>query len=333
MNWMHALRRTGQLVLLTLPLLAASACGSNNNDGGGPNGSELSVAKAAPSGDAQTDIVGHQLANPLRIVVTRAGVPEPGATVAWQTSATAALLTPATGVTGADGTAATVLKLGTAAGAQTVQASVAGAGSVSFVATAVHDAPSKLRLLTSGPVTGLVNTTLAQPLQAKAEDQFGNAVAGVSVHWQVAAGTATLSPATSTTNAQGVASTALTFGNTVGAIQIQAQSQGLTGSPAVLAATATAAPAFVTVQLLSSGGNRFSPTALTIARGTTVRFDWVGGFHDVTANGSPSFQSSGAPIAAPHTYDVTFTTAGTFNYFCSIHGSPGAGMHGAIVVQ
>jgi plastocyanin len=30
---------------------------------------------------------------------------------------------------------------------------------------------------------------------------------------------------------------------------------------------------------------------------------------------------------------VTFTTAGTYQYYCKIHGSPGAGMHATIVVQ
>jgi len=331
MNWMQSPKGAGR-VALTL-LLAVSACGSNDNGSGGPSGAALSVAKASPSGDAQTDIVGRQLADPLRIVVTRAGVPEPVAAVSWQTSATGALLTPATGTTDASGIATTLFKLGTSAGAQAVQASVAGAGAVRFGATALHDVPSRLRLLTSGPVTGPINTTLAQPLQAKAEDQFGNPVGGVSVHWQVTTGTATLTPATSTTSAQGVATTALTFGSTVGAIQVQAQSQGLNGSPAVLSANATAAPSFVTVQLLTSGGNRFSPSAVTIARGTTVRFDWVGGFHDVTSAGSPGFQSSGNPTSAPHTFDVTFTAPGAFNYFCTVHGTATTGMHGTIVVQ
>ncbi|MGH7702344.1 MAG: plastocyanin/azurin family copper-binding protein [Gemmatimonadales bacterium] len=93
------------------------------------------------------------------------------------------------------------------------------------------------------------------------------------------------------------------------------------------------APGSTTVQLLSSGGNRFSQAVLTVASGTTVRFEWVGGTHNVTSNGSPSFSSSGAPTAAPHTYDVTFTTPGSYNYFCSVHGTATTGMRGTIVVQ
>ena len=30
---------------------------------------------------------------------------------------------------------------------------------------------------------------------------------------------------------------------------------------------------------------------------------------------------------------VTFDTTGTYGYFCIPHGSPGAGMHGTIIVQ
>jgi len=45
--------------------------------------------------------------------------------------------------------------------------------------------------------------------------------------------------------------------------------------------------------------------------GTTVTFVWEDGFHDVTAAGSPNFQSSGDPVSAPKTFPVTFTEAGT----------------------
>jgi plastocyanin len=329
------MRTTGRTVSLALlPLLALSACGSHNDYSGGPSQPALTVAKGNPSGDAQTATVGHELANPFRIVVTRAGVPEPGATVTWQTSVPGAVLSPATSATDALGLAGTVLKLGPAAGAQSVQVSVGGAGSgVAFAATAVADAPSKLRLLTSGRVSGAVNTTLALALESKVEDRFGNAVGGVTVNWRVISGSASVAPATSVSGANGVASTTLTFGSVPGPIQIETSSQGLSGSPAILNASATGPQSSVTVQLLSSGGNRFSPTELTVAAGTTVHFDWVGGFHDVTSSGTPSFQNSGAPTSGPHTYDVSFTTPGRYEYFCSIHGSPGAGMHGTIVVQ
>jgi plastocyanin len=89
------------------------------------------------------------------------------------------------------------------------------------------------------------------------------------------------------------------------------------------------------------GNNSFSPAAMTVAPGTTVRWTWdtcsspdpYGGtgaptctdhsiVWDVSATGSPT-QSQGS-------YQRTFDTAGTYNYHCAIHG---AAMSGKVVVQ
>lgn len=66
------------------------------------------------------------------------------------------------------------------------------------------------------------------------------------------------------------------------------------------------------------GNNFFSPANLTVATGATVTWTWAMGdtLHTVTfddhAPGSNP-QSSG-------TFQRTFATAGTYTYFCSIHG-------------
>jgi len=76
---------------------------------------------------------------------------------------------------------------------------------------------------------------------------------------------------------------------------------------------ATGGTASVTV-----GNFFFSPASITVATGATVTWTWATGdtLHTVTfddnAPGS-SPQSSG-------TFQRTFATAGTYTYFCSIHG-------------
>lgn len=74
-------------------------------------------------------------------------------------------------------------------------------------------------------------------------------------------------------------------------------------------------------------GMAFSPTTLTVAKGTTVTWandDTVG--HTVTGdNGGPK---SGT-INNHETYSYTFNAAGTFKYHCSIHPS----MTGTVIVQ
>lgn len=76
--------------------------------------------------------------------------------------------------------------------------------------------------------------------------------------------------------------------------------------------------------------NKFTPSSLTIPPGTTVVWQWTGknqhsvvGTFDSTAVDSGTHQGSG-------TFSFTFTTAGTYNYHCGVHGPA---MSGKIVVQ
>jgi plastocyanin len=83
---------------------------------------------------------------------------------------------------------------------------------------------------------------------------------------------------------------------------------------------------FVTVQDFT-----FTPDDLTIAVGDTVQWDNVDGFHNVVADGGTF--TSGPPASDPWTFSHTFNSAGTFAYYCEVHGGPGgAGMSGSIIV-
>jgi len=98
---------------------------------------------------------------------------------------------------------------------------------------------------------------------------------------------------------------------------------------ALLGASAFAADHRVTV---GGSANVFTPKTLTINTGDTVTFVNGGGFHDVNANDN-SF-SSGGPTTDAFSFTHQFSTAGTFGYYCTVHGSPsGAGMAGTITVN
>jgi len=80
------------------------------------------------------------------------------------------------------------------------------------------------------------------------------------------------------------------------------------------------------------GGNKFSPSTLTINTGDTVIFKNGGGDHNVVADDN-SF-TSGAPSTDAWSISQTFTTAGTKRYYCVVHGGPGgSGMSGVITVN
>jgi len=76
----------------------------------------------------------------------------------------------------------------------------------------------------------------------------------------------------------------------------------------------------------------------TIQVGDTVHWVWDEGFHDVrSVNGSAEAFDSGAPTTGA-TFDHTFTKAGTFTYYCSVHGNDNgngtaSGMAGTITVS
>jgi plastocyanin len=78
----------------------------------------------------------------------------------------------------------------------------------------------------------------------------------------------------------------------------------------------------------------FNPTTRTVAAGTTVTWvnqDGVG--HTVTYDSGPGSSFDSGTLAGQGSFSVTFNTVGAVQYHCKIHGSPGAGMHGTIVVQ
>ena len=81
-----------------------------------------------------------------------------------------------------------------------------------------------------------------------------------------------------------------------------------------------------TSNAITVSSNFYSPNLTTVPAGTTVTWTWAGGTHDVTfdtGNLKSPTQSSG-------TYERRFTTAGTYDYHCSVHG---AAMSGRVVVQ
>jgi plastocyanin len=93
--------------------------------------------------------------------------------------------------------------------------------------------------------------------------------------------------------------------------------------------TAAAQPALAVVEV-AMHDNYFSPAALTIEPGTTVRWTNRGGIiHDVKSTADSTTLDS--PILSTgESFEFTFTAPGTYNYLCSIHPRT---MLGQIVVE
>jgi hypothetical protein len=83
-----------------------------------------------------------------------------------------------------------------------------------------------------------------------------------------------------------------------------------------------------------SGHNGSTNRAVdTVAVGGTVTWTWTntGNIpHSVESEGSPTFTSSAIRTGDGSTHQATFSTPGTYQYDCAVHG---AAMSGTIVVQ
>ncbi|MET0555959.1 MAG: plastocyanin/azurin family copper-binding protein [Vicinamibacteria bacterium] len=99
---------------------------------------------------------------------------------------------------------------------------------------------------------------------------------------------------------------------------------------ACLAAAGAASAATVQVIATSTPDGAFVPQTVTIRVGDTVRWTNVDGMHNVVADDNT--WTSGSPAVAPWTFSRTFTAAGTVGYNCNLHGQPGSGMFGTVIV-
>lgn len=300
-----------------------------------PPSPPLVLAKGVPSGDAQAAIVSSTLPAPLRVRATRGTGPAVGEAVTWSTTSGQVV---GSGATGADGIATGTWTLGGVIGTHTATAT-SGAAAVQFTATATAPPQANLAIAKAQPSgdgqSAPLGTLLPDPLRVIVT-QNGVPVAGQVVTWQTSAANGFFDPAQAATGQDGIALGRWTLGTPVGE---QAATATLTaqsgGASVAFAATATGGQGGGTVEihLTLSGGARFAPANVVITAGTTVRWIWDDGPHTVTSNGQPSFSDSPAADNPPRTFEFTFTQPGTYQYYCTVHGSPGSGMRGTVVVQ
>jgi hypothetical protein len=114
---------------------------------------------------------------------------------------------------------------------ETLTLTVTPAGGVKVTATGtiVNDdvpPPAAVAIVSGNGQSGRLGQQLAQPLVVEVRGVNGQPLAGIPVQWRVTRGTAQLSPASGTTNAQGRASTTVTI-ESVGAIEVEASAAGL----------------------------------------------------------------------------------------------------------
>lgn len=137
-------------------------------------------------------------------------------------------------VTDASGRTSNTLTLGSTPGANTVQATVAGAGSITFNAVALPaiNSGSTTFSIVSGNNQPLVPNQASQPLVVKLASSSGTAIPGATIQWSVTGATGQLANATTTTGADGTAQNTLTV-VLPGTYSVSAQVAGFSSIPAL----------------------------------------------------------------------------------------------------
>jgi len=188
---------------------------------------------------------------------------------------------------------------------------------------------------TPGPATQLLknggdaqawyfNNPLPAVMSVKALDASNCAVPGVVVNWTVASGGGGVSPAQSTTNASGVASTTDSVGSST--------PQSVHATPAIntlptvtFSATAAAPPTSGAVNVKD---NFFQPNDLTVQAGSTVTWTWAGvTSHTLTFTSGPPPLPAESPAQMSGSRAIAFTAVGTYSYHCTIHSGMDGTLH------
>src|ERR1019366_8624133 len=180
------------------------------------------------------------------------GNPVSGVRVAFAIATGGGSITGATPTTNASGIATVgSWTLGTTAGANTMTATSGTIGGqltgspVTFTATGTAGTATQMFRSSGSLNVATVGTPVTYLPSASVLDVNGNPVSGVTVTFAVATGGGSITGATQTTNASGIATVgSWTVGTTAGNNNtLTATSGTLTGSPATFYATVTAGPA------------------------------------------------------------------------------------------
>jgi hypothetical protein len=265
------------------------------------------------SGGDQSATVGQALAELVVVRVQDAGGSVVvGANVRFVVSAGGGTVGSASVQTDAQGLASTTWTLGTMAAQQQIDVSVEGSASVvlQVFATGLTAAAVALVKSSGDMQSGAIGQPVPEAIVAQLQDEFGNGVPGQNVTFVVTSGGGTVSSATATTGATGLAATIWTMGPTLGSATLAATATGLT--PVVFSATAVApSPDLV------AGAMSVNPASLTTLETFTVTVPVTNGGTStpgrsfsvqLLVDGVEAATQTVAPIAPAGTSNVAFAS-------------------------
>lgn len=272
-------------------------------------------ATGTPGGATQTTNVSTAFATPLSVVVTdSAGTPIPGVTVTFAVPGTgaSATLSAATAVTDATGTAQVTATANATPGAFTATATIPNiATPVSFALDNLGP-PTAINVVSGSGQSATVATGFTDPLVIEVRDAANQLLPNIAVTFTApaAGASATPSPTTILTGANGQGSLAIAANTITGTYQVSASVSGV-ATPASFTATNTAgAPA--TVSVVSGDGQS---TTVNTAYAAPMIAEVTDGFGNPVPGASVTFTppatGATAALSTPALTDVNGQTSVT----------------------
>ncbi len=290
------------------------------------------VTLTKTAGDSQAAPAGSML--PAELVVTLrgpSGQPIDGATVTWTATADNGTVTPGTSQTGVNGEARARWTMPSSTGPKSLTAAVSGQAAVTFTATSQAGAAATIAVLAGNGQTGDVGATLAESLAVVVRDGTGNPVPGAIVTWSAGAGGGSAAPASSLTNASGVARTAWSLGLEADVTHVATAGVLGAAGPAQFTATPTVPATLVLAATFGNGQTAVAGTAVTDSLEVTTRLADGRAVKGVRVTWSASQGGSVAPRAERTAADGKLrarwtlgTSAGSQQAVARWHGNSGA---------
>ncbi|MDH5590288.1 MAG: Ig-like domain-containing protein, partial [Gemmatimonadota bacterium] len=272
-------------------------------------------------GDGQSGTVTDTLPVILKASVADArGNRLPGVDVTFTVIQGAGSVAPASAVSDQNGEVAAEWVLGTIAGTQRVRVR-AGAMSADFNATALPGPPVEFRVAGGDGQEGGLFTTLPDPLAVALVDQYQNGIAGGPVTFTTTAGS--LSAAADTTDAAGLATTALTLPLVEGPVTVSATTPGF--ATVDFSVTAIRLPLSVATDTLARARSTVPYSGQLQARGgsgTGYSWSFFGGS-----------LPSGVSLGADGVVSGTPATAGDFTFTAQLTDGDGLTATGDVVLS
>ncbi len=292
----------------------------------------ITITPAAPAalvalaGDAQSGTLGQQLTDSVDVQLRDAFAnPIGGSAIAFSVTSGGGSISPASVVTGANGRARARWTLGTAVGAQSARAQLAGVPAVfaAFGATGAPGAPVRLEIVTEPAATQVAGAAIAPSIAVRVVDAVGATV--TSFTGTVGLALAANPGATTPTGVLAAAAVAGVASFTNVAVPVAAAGYTLAATSGALTPDTTTAftvlNAAASQMSLVSGGGQSATVGTALAAPLVVRIT------DAFGNGVPGFSVNWAVTTGAGTLGAASsatTATGTASSTLSVSNTAGA---------